>query len=119
MTAPLDTPPPGPQPGPAGEPPVKPPKFETPAPADAGGALPRVIKPIERAPKGLKRFKVRCLNWAPPVRPTKYIMARDEASAVKCYLEATGLMKELERTAKAKDRDEYEKPDMWVKELPD
>lgn len=65
------------------------PKFGVGKPADAGGPLPRVIDPLERAVPGTLRFKVGCRNYRP--QPTVYVLAKDEASARACYLAHTKL----------------------------
>lgn len=72
-----------------------PPKFGTPIQAAPGGDLPRVCKELERAPKGVTRFKVRAANY--PSHKTLYVLAKDkgdapdEDAAKTCYLAASGL----------------------------
>lgn len=113
--------PPGVPPGDGGAPMQRetpPPPFGTPKPASDGGDLPRVIDPLERAPTGLKRFKVRCNNYSPHGL-TKYILAQpDQEDAVKAlYLKDRGIQTELDKLAKRKV--EVVEPDLVVTVLPD
>lgn len=96
----------------------KEPKFGTPVALDPGGAVPRVVDPLSRAPNGFQRFKVVCRNYTP--RPVKYVLAKagDEKSAKDCYLKATGLDAELKRLADAGVKD-AEPPMLAVTALPD
>lgn len=59
-----------------------PPKYGVAVPADPQGPVPRVVRELERAPKGsgLTRYKVRVLNYEGHPR---YVLARsaDEAKA--------------------------------------
>lgn len=66
-----------------------PPPFAVVKTADTDGPLPRVVHPLERAPAGLVRFKVACLNYSP--QPSKYILAKTEADAVGHYRTVTKL----------------------------
>jgi len=56
----------------------------------AAGPLPRVVDPIERAPAGATRYKIRAEVPGFPTR-TLYVLAKDQASAEKCYREAAKL----------------------------
>lgn len=78
---------------PAGE--QKPPKFETPTPADAGGPVPRKIKPIERASGGLVRYKIRCADGTG--QKIHYILARSEPEARAHYLKLCALPPEADK----------------------
>jgi len=72
---------------------------DTPEVADPG-PLPRVIKPIERAPEGTTRYKVRVENWgAGGAHPSRYILAKkgDEKSARELYLKETRIAEKVER----------------------
>lgn len=73
---------------------VKPGKEEDEAPPRAPKAkptpVPRVVHQNERAPQGLVRFKIRCLNYGSD-QPTRYILAASEEDARRCYLECTGI----------------------------
>lgn len=55
----------------------------------ADAPTPRFVHQNERAPKGLKRFKMRCTNMGS--QPMRYVLARDEQAAKEYYVEATGL----------------------------
>lgn len=94
-----------------------PPKYGTGRPADPSGPVPRVIDPLERAPKksGLSRFKIRCNNYHP--QKTRYILAADAESAKACYLKANGLDKAVEKLKKAGGP--VEEPDLVIVELED
>ena len=83
--------------------------------ADAGGPVPRVIHENERAPKGLKRFKIRAVNFGQ--QPTRYVLAADEEGARACYTRGTGL-DAVVRMMRAEDP-QAEGPMLYVKELPD
>jgi hypothetical protein len=61
----------------------KSPRHATPAPADSGLPVPRFIRPIERAPKGLVRVKIRCTNV--PDTPTEYVLAKTPKEALTLY----------------------------------
>lgn len=106
-----------PTPGGLGE--GKPPQFGTGRPADPDGPVPRVITQLERAPnRSLSRFKIRCNNYHP--QKTRYILAKDEASAKACYLAANGLDKLIEKLKKSTPAGEkVEEPDLAVTELED
>lgn len=96
-----------------------PPPFGTPEVAPAGGPYPRVCKELERAPKGVTRFKVRATNYSP--RPTRYILALDEDSAREHYLKVEKLdvlVAKLKRQAGPK-ADDVEAPDLAVTVLSD
>lgn len=54
-----------------------------PAAPDPGGAVPRFVKQTDRAPAGLRRFKVRAAAQGGGVR---YVVARGEADARDLYL---------------------------------
>lgn len=66
------------------------PKHGTARPADEHGVVPRVVNPLERAPRGsgLSRYKIRVDNYRPV--PTRYVLAADRESAEACYLESVG-----------------------------
>lgn len=51
--------------------------------------VPRLIHQNERAPSGLRRYKIRALDMGD--QPTRYVLAADEASARDHYLKTTGL----------------------------
>lgn len=98
-----------------------PPPFGTPRQAEAGGSLPRVVGQLERAPAGVRRFKVRCGNYQP--HKVRYILAQpsDEAGVRACYLKVEGLDRDIERLRKvagAKSA-EVEEPDLIITELAD
>ena len=99
-----------------------PPRFGTARPA-GDGVLPRVIDPLERAAPGTVRVKVACRNYTP--RPVRYVLARGgeraEADARECYLESTGLGRELARLRKVAGANaaEVEEPDLVLTVLPD
>lgn len=83
--------------------------------ADPGGPVPRVISQNERAPKGLKRFKLRCDNYQ--TQPTLYVLAKDEDQARAEYLKVTGIA-EIVANAK-KSGIATAVPHLAVKELAD
>lgn len=97
---------------------AKPPKFETPVVAEDRN-VPRFVRPIERAPVGLSRYKVRCTSVAES--PTHYVLARSEEQAKKFYVEAHGLDKLTEKV-KERDGNEVEvkvEVKVAIKRLPD
>lgn len=57
--------------------------------ADAGGPVPRKINQMYRAPRGLKRFVIRCDNVH--AAPTEYILARTREEAELHYEDIAGL----------------------------
>jgi hypothetical protein len=81
-------------------------------PAAAGLPVPRVIHQNERAPEGLRRFKIRCTNYE--AQPFRYILASNEEEAKRHYLKATGLDVALRRQG-----DKGLPPDLSVREQPD
>jgi hypothetical protein len=111
--------PPGvPAEGPGGGADDKPmPKFGVGRPADPDGPIPRVVEALERTPDKARalRFKIRCNNYHP--QPTRYVLAKDEASAKDCYLKANGLDKLLEKLKAAGGV--VEPPDLIVTVLAD
>ena len=76
-----------------------------------------MVRELERAPAGLTRFKVACRNFD-PAPATKYVLARDEASARDHYLAVTGLAARVERL-KANGAEKVEPPLLAVTRLPD
>lgn len=93
-----------------------PPKFGTGKPADPEGDVPRVIDPLERAPKGLIRFKIRCNNYHP--QKTRYILARTEDEARAEFMKANGLDKHIAKLKKINTPNLVE-ADLVVTQLPD
>lgn len=100
-----------------------PPGQKVPAQAGGGGGVaspegkvPRVIDQGERAPEGLRRFKVRADIPGEPT-PTLYILAKDEESACKHYMEYTGRQKRLDHLKR--QGQEAQAPFLSVRELPD
>ena len=89
------------------------------APGDVG-KVPRVVDPSFRAPRGLKRFKIRAespdFNYQ-----SKYVLAKDADSALEEFKKVTGLDRPVkaldEETGKLKDQDQVFQP--FVKELID
>lgn len=69
---------------PAGKAPPKEPKGPSVA---APAPQPRVVDPLERAPAGLTRYKIRAEVPGFPSR-TLYVLAKDQPGAEKCYKEA-------------------------------
>src|SRR5262245_42637557 len=62
-----------------------------PVPPQAGeGSVPRAVHQNERAPEGLRRCKVRCVNYSE--FPFRYILAHAEDEAKSYYLQSTGLL---------------------------
>jgi len=62
-------------------------------PLAAADPVPRAVHQNERAPEGLKRFKLRCED---PPGPFRYILAHDEEEAVAHYLKSTGVQAVLD-----------------------
>jgi hypothetical protein len=106
-------------PSPAGDPGPTP-KFETPETADAGGPVPRTVKPIARVAEHLrgthKRFKLRCTNYE--ASPVRYVLARSEKEAREHYLESEGLNRQLAQLQED-GVEKAEKPRLSVTVLPD
>ena len=96
----------------------KPPPYGRPRPIKERGDVPRVVDQLDRAPRGLVRYKVMCRNYLP--QDVRYILAEPgQAEAVKAhYLEVSGLDRLLEKLAKKKNITP-EGPDLNVTELPD
>lgn len=88
-------------------------------PADAAGPVPRVLDPLERAPRGLRRFKIRCTNYG--TSASRYVLARDEAEARAHFSQAAGVDDLYARAKKgrAKDAPAPDAPDLVVVELED
>jgi hypothetical protein len=62
--------------------------------ADASLPTPRLVHQNERAPAGLKRFKVRCTNWHEydlTATPLRYILAKSRAEAEQYFVRSTRL----------------------------
>lgn len=73
---------------------------------------PRAIHQNERAPNGLKRFRIVCQE---PPAPFRYILAPSENAAVAHYLKSTGLTAVLESLPEAM----RPTPRLEVRALPD
>ncbi len=93
----------------------KAPPFGTAKPAAVGGKVPRVIHELERAPHGLKRFKIRCENYGSQMN--RYVLAADETGAVSCFREYEKIDAELARLKKIGGQ--VDEPALVVRELPD
>jgi hypothetical protein len=74
--------------------------------------VPRAVHQNERAPEGLKRFKIRCDE---PPAPFRYVLAKSRDEAVKHYLDSTGVTAVMEAIGEAQRFN----PKMSVRELPD
>lgn len=97
-----------------------PPKFGVGKPVDGGGDVPRVCDQLDRAPAGLKRFKIVARNYHP--QAIRYILAKTEEDATACYLKVQKLDERLARLKKQagpKAEDDVEPVDLAITELPD
>jgi hypothetical protein len=65
----------------------------------AAGPIPREVSQLERAPEGLKRFKVHGHVGAFAHSPDMYVLARNEAEAREFYVKAQGLADPADRRA--------------------
>lgn len=74
---------------------------------------PRFIHQNERAPAGLKRYKIRCTNYGCE-QPYRYVLAASRARAEAYYGQATGLVALVQALG-----DDAREPLLSVVELPD
>lgn len=81
-------------------------------PVSPEGVVPRLIHQNERAPAGLKRFKIQCSE---PQAVFRYVLAKDRESAVEHYLKVTGVTAVLEHLPET----QRPRPRLSVRELPD
>jgi hypothetical protein len=85
------------------------------APTAEAGVVPRYIHQNYRAPAGLRRYKIRCLNYGG--MGFRYVLARNQQEAEDCYIEQTGLKAKVS-SAKA-SRIDVAEPWLNTRELPD
>lgn len=61
------------------------------APVAKAHPAPRIVHQNERAPHGMHRYKIRCLNYGAD-QPTRYVLAASEDEARRHYLESAGIV---------------------------
>lgn len=80
------------------------------------GIVPRLLHENERAPTGLKRFKIRAVNYGAD-QPTRYVLARNEEEAREFYIKSSGIAAVVE--SMEKDGVPEVKPRLSVRAQPD
>ncbi len=82
------------------------------APTAGGLPVPRAVHQNERAPQGLRRFRIQCSD---PPAPFRYVLAASKEEAIRHYLASTGVTAVLE----AISADVRPTPRLQVRELKD